>query len=185
MKSKKARTLRSLVGSFIPAVAAEKVQQLVSTIDPSTSYSREERKSVLSQSIRVPDALIERVADLAEQGGGTVLGISFDVDAARQTLAYSRACRAVIAAARSFARMISDDVLRQRVVVAQRAFAIYGAMGRLVQTGEDKRLIAPYEELQTLVRAERRRTRAAKAKTDAKANVTPTPSTDVVVKTAP
>ena len=171
--SKKARSLRTIVGSFLPAAALEKVNAVASTIDPTTAYSRDERKPVERGSNRVPDALIERMAALAAKNGGSVLGIAFDVEAARQTLAYASACNAVIDAAHGLIRMISDDVLRRRIRVAQSAFAIYGAMRRLVTTNEGKHLAPSFEELQALMREHnaRKRTRTAKAPpADAKAN---------------
>lgn len=122
--------------------------------------SKAERKGVYAISHNVSDALIQSVANLAADNGGSILGMGFDVEEARRVLAYASECKAVVDGARAFAQRVKDDVLQRRQAIAEHANVVYQALGRLVRTPEGKHLVHAFEQMHAEVA--RKRPRRAK-----------------------
>jgi hypothetical protein len=76
-----------------------------------------------------------------------------------------------VASSRLIAQKVEDDSVQQRVIVADRVFAIYRALGRLVKTPEGNSLLPTYEEMALTVK---NRPRVPRKKKPVDAKVTPT-----------
>jgi hypothetical protein len=116
------------------------------------ALTNDERKLLRARNSRTPDKLIEMVAHLAQQGGGSVLGIPFDSTTASATLANASQAKTTIAVGRQTLQRMEDDMLQQRLTVADPAFAIYSALRRLVQTKAGNALLPAYNQMKALVR---------------------------------
>jgi hypothetical protein len=129
------------------------------------SLTAKQRDTLRSRSRSVPDTLIQMVIQLATKNGGQVAGIPFDVDAAQATLAQVSDAEASAGTSRTIAQKLEDGSLQQRIVVADRVFAIYRALGRLVKTPEGNSILGTYEEMTSTVRNQPRlrRKKAAEA----------------------
>jgi hypothetical protein len=157
------------VGAQLDAIATN----LAST----PTLSAKERKLIGARSRRVPDALIELVLKLAETNGGQVAGMPIDVTAARATLTQVSAASAAADASRRIAAQMDDDSLQQRIVVADRAFAIHLALRRLVNTPEGQPFVRASEEMASALRNQPRLRRAKGAEEPASPSETASPST--------
>jgi hypothetical protein len=102
------------------------------------------------------------IAHLAEQGGGSVLGMQFDAAAARTTLGQTNDTQTSISVGRQTLQRMEDDMLQQRATVADPAFAIYTALRRLVKTKAGNALAPAYEQMQSIVKNRPRKSRAKK-----------------------
>jgi len=150
------------------------VKSLAQLLD-APGLSKAERQQVYAVSHHVSDALIQSVANLAAENGGSILGMGFDVEEARAVLAYASECKAVIDGARAFAQRVKDDVLARRQTIAEHANVVYQALGRLVRTPEGKHLVQSYEQMHAVVT--RKRTRAKRTGTAAAKPAAASPST--------
>jgi hypothetical protein len=146
--------------------------------------TKTERRNLQSRNERVPDELIEMVSHLAEQGGGTILGMSFDTATASSVLAQTSTAQTQISVARQLLQRMEDDMVQQRATVADPTFAIYTALRRLVKTKSGNALTPAYEQMQAIVKNRPRRSRAKKtaetttaAAPQATATAAPQPST--------
>jgi len=135
--------------------AVEKLVALESSLNLSPGMTLSERKEQKSLSRNVPDKLIELVAEVATQNGGSVAGIPFDAAEASATLTYTSNAEKTAEAAKGLAQRVTDDAVQRRTSVANSAFAIYRAMGRLVRTTKGQAYRQKYEEMQRLVRKTR------------------------------
>jgi hypothetical protein len=116
-----------------------------------------------SRSERCPDDLVEMVIHLAETGGGHVLGMPFDVQAARATLTYVSDARAAVDVARQLVQKLEDDLVQARSRVTDPTFALYTALRRLVNTDAGNKLAPAYEQMKSMVRNRPRRPSGRKA----------------------
>jgi hypothetical protein len=131
--------------------------------------SKADRQRLKSRSDKVPDQLIEMISDLAEQNGGQVLGMAFDAATARTTLTQTSATRTQISTAKQLTQKMEDDMIQQRVAVADPAFAIFTALRRLVNTKAGNSLAPAYEQMKTIVKDRPRTPRKKKTATTATA----------------
>jgi hypothetical protein len=162
-KTKKATPVdpTTSVGTQLGAIASN----LAST----PTLSVKERKTLGDRSRRAPDALIELVLKLAENNGGQVAGIPIDVASARTTLTNVSAATAAAADSRRIAAQMDDDALQQRVVVADRVFAVHMALRRLVNTPEGEPFARASEEMASVLRNQPRLKRGKAAEKPAPA----------------
>jgi hypothetical protein len=148
------------------------VRDALSTIEGEittlVTLNRKTRRSLATRSGRVSDVLINIVLQEAEKNGGQIAGITIDVPAAREALAAASESQESADSARRIGDRMEDDAIQHRVVVADRAFAVYTALRRLVHTPEGEPLARTYEEMASTVRKKRPKARAKKAQ--------PTPS---------
>ena len=154
----------------------------------SASLTKTERSRLRSRNEIVPDQLIEMIAHLAEQGGGSVAGIPFDATQARATLAKASTARTTISVGRQTLQRMEDDMIQQRATAADPAFAIYTALRRLVGTKGGNSLTPAYEQMKAIVKNRPRKSRAKKADEDtavAAASPSPTPVVDAAPPAAP
>jgi hypothetical protein len=126
------------------------------------SLTTKTRRQLENRSANVPDALVTQVAGIAAKSGGVVAGMPLDVNAALAILQDVKDARAAATAARQIAQQMDDYATQQRVVVSDRVFAIYRALGRLVKTPEGNSLLRAYEEMVTTVKNRPRKTRKKK-----------------------
>jgi hypothetical protein len=161
-----------------PAAVASTLTSIAGEI-PSPLLTKAERQLLRGRNDRVPDQLIEKICDLADQNGGTVLGMPFDAATARTTLAQASTIRAQISAAKQLAQRLEDDMAQQRVAVADPAFAIFTSLRRLVKTKAGNSLATAYEQMKSLVKKRKKKATA----TDA--SVTTTPAAATVQPSAP
>jgi hypothetical protein len=131
----------------------------------SPSLTPATRQEVRSRNARVPDELIEMITHLAEQGGGSVLGMPFDATTATTTLAQTASTRTAINVGRQTMQRMEDDMLQQRATVADPAFAIYTALRRLVKTKAGNALSPAYAQMKAIVKNRPRKSRPKKEKT--------------------
>jgi hypothetical protein len=151
----------------------------------SPSLTPAARQQLRGRNANVPDELIEMIRHLAEQGGGSVLGMPFDATAATTTLAQTASARTAIRVGRQTIQRMEDDMLQQRATVADPAFAIYTSLRRLVKTKAGNSLSAAYEQMKSIVKNRPRKSRKktaepasppATATAAATAPATPAPS---------
>jgi len=90
------------------------------------------------------------ITHLAEQNGGTIAGVSFDTVAANAVL--TSTAPTGIGICRQLLQRMEDDWIQQQVAVADPAFAIYRALGRLVNTPAGNALKPAYEQMQAIVK---------------------------------
>jgi hypothetical protein len=140
----------------------------------SVSLSKAERRLLQGRNENAPDELIEMVCHLAEQGGGNVLGMPFDVATTRATLAQASDTRTALSVGRQTLERMEDDMIQQRATAADPAFAIYTALRRLVKTKAGNSLAPAYAQMQAIVKNRPRKTRKKTAKAAAsEATTTP------------
>jgi hypothetical protein len=142
------------------------------SLAPIVSLTKQTRKQLEARSRNVPDALIQKMIQIASNNGGLVAGMPFDVDAA--TAALSNVSNAVAAAdsSRTIAQKMVDSSVQQRVVVADRTFAIYRALERLVKTPEGNSLLRTYEDMASTVKNRPRVPRKKKTTEPSASNAT-------------
>ena len=102
------------------------------------------------------------ISHLAEQGGGAVIGMPFDFAQASATLAQTSTTRTTISIGQQTLQRMEDDMLQQRVTVADPAFAIYTALRRLVKTKTGNSLLPAYEQMKAIVKNRPRKSRPKK-----------------------
>jgi hypothetical protein len=117
------------------------------------------RYTVQARSARCPDELIQLVIQTATSGGGSVLGMAFDVTAAKTALTQVGSLEDQLSVARQLVQRLEDEVVQTRVSVADPAFAIYTALRRLTKTPAGNALLPVYEQMQLAVKNRPRRTR--------------------------
>jgi hypothetical protein len=142
----------------------------------SPSLSKTERRALQGRNENAPDELIEMIAQLAQQGGGTVLGIPFDATTALATLAQTSATRTSISVGQQTLQRMEDDMIQQRATAADPAFAIYTALRRLVKTKSGNALAPAYAQMKSIVKNRPRKSRAKSTAGGASATTTPTPT---------
>jgi hypothetical protein len=119
---------------------------------------------------------------IATDNGGVVAGMPFDVDAANAALSSSSKAQAAADASRTIAQKLVDSAVQQRVVVADRTFAIYRALGRLVKTPEGNSLLGTYKDMAATVK---NRPRIARKKKTAAPSATPAATPEPTPAPAP
>ena len=188
----RAAGLMGMKGTRVMSKSQSKTVTVASTLAgiaeqiPSASLDSKTRRSVQGRNENAPDALIEMVCHLAEQGGGSVLGMPFDAAQARAALAQANEARTAISVARQTLQRMEDDMIQQRATVADPAFAIYASLRRLVKTKAGNSLSPAYEQMKAIVKNRPRKPRAktGKSKT-AKAKSASTPAVEVPAVVAP
>jgi hypothetical protein len=146
------------------------------------SLTKQERKQLEARSRNVPDALIQKMIQVARNNGGVVAGMPFDVDAASTALTEVSNAQAAADSSRTIAQKMVDSSVQQRVVVADRAFAIYRALGRLVKTPEGNSLLRTYEDMASTVK---NRPRIPRKKKTAESPATTAAATETTTSQAP
>jgi hypothetical protein len=139
----------------------------------SPSLTKAARQQLRSRNEIVPDQLIEMITHLAEQGNGSVLGMPFDTAAASATLTQTSNTQTAIGVGRQTLQRMEDDMLQQRVAVADPAFAIYTALRRLVKTKAGNSLAPAYEQMKSIVKNRPRKSRAKKPEETTSTAATP------------
>jgi hypothetical protein len=142
----------------------------------SASLTKVDRRQLRGRNEIVPDELVEMVSHLAEQGNGSVLGMPFDAAAARATLAQASTTRTTISVGRQTLQRMEDDMIQQRISVADPAFAIYTALRRLVKTKAGNSLAPAYEQMKAIVKNRPRKPRSKTAKAKGTTVTTPAPA---------
>jgi hypothetical protein len=102
------------------------------------------------------------VSHLAQQGGGSILGMPFDATAASATLTQTSDTRTAISVGRQTLQRMEDEMIQQRATVADPAFAIYTALRRLVKTKAGNTLAPAYEQMKSIVKNRPRKVRKKK-----------------------
>jgi hypothetical protein len=161
---------------------ASQLDAIEKSLGPVVSLTSKARNQLESRSRIVPDALIQKMIQIATNNGGLVAGMPFDVDAANAALTNVSKAKAAADASRTIAQKLVDDSVQQRVVVADRTFAVYRALGRLVKTPEGNSLLRTYEEMTTVVK---NRPRIARKKKTAAASATPATTSESTPAPAP
>ena len=168
-----------------PASVASTLTSIADQIS-SASLDKVDRRRLRGRNEIVPDPLVEMICHLAEQGGGTVLGMPFDAAAARATLAQTSATRTTISVGRQTLQRMEDDMIQQRATVADPAFAIYTSLRRLVKTKAGNSLSPAYEQMKAIVKDRPRKPRKrGKGKTATAKGATPTPPVEVTPAAPP
>jgi hypothetical protein len=152
------------------------------TLDPVVNLTPKARGVLENRSRVVPDALIQKMIKIATDNGGVVAGMPFDVDAANAALSSSSKAQAAADASRTIAQKLVDSAVQQRVVVADRTFAIYRALGRLVKTPEGNSLLGTYKDMAATVK---NRPRIARKKKTAAPSATPAATPEPTPAPAP
>jgi hypothetical protein len=117
------------------------------------------RRRLRARNEIVPDALVELVSHLAEQGNGSILGVPFDAAAARATLDQTSDARTAILVGKQLLARMEDDLLQRRTTVADPVFALYVALRRLVKTKAGNPLAPAYAEMKAIVKNRPRKPR--------------------------
>jgi hypothetical protein len=120
------------------------------------------RKLLAGRSARCPDTLVTLVSQLATDGGGNVLGMPYDVQAAKDGLTQVSSLQTQLSVARQLVQRLEDEVVQTRVSVADPTFAIYTALRRLTKTAKGNALLPAYQQMAEAVKNRPRRTRGPK-----------------------
>ena len=152
------------------------------SLDPVVVLTPKARKQLEARSRVVPDALIQKMIKIAGSNGGLVAGLAFDVDAASAALTNVSTAQAAADSSRTIAQKLVDSAVQQRVVVADRTFAIYRALGRLVKTPEGNSLLGTYKDMAATVK---NRPRIARKKNTAESSSPPATSPESTPAPAP
>jgi hypothetical protein len=146
------------------------------------SLAKAERRRMQKRSELCPDALVEMLAHLSEQSGGHVLGMPFDAAEARAVLAKVSATKTAIGVARQLVQRLEDDLVQQRITVADPAFALFTALRRLVNTKAGNKLAAAYAQMKQIVKDRPRKSRKKKATAETPAQPAPAKQEEPSVK---
>jgi hypothetical protein len=136
--------------------AAAQVSAIATALALPEALPTKERKTVQGRTSHVTDAMIETLASISDQHGGSVAGLPFDATEARTTLAKASEMRSLSRTARVLARKADTSALVMRAQVVDRAFGIYVALERFVHTPEGAPFRTAYEELRNANRSRRR-----------------------------
>ena len=144
-----------------PATAASTIGGMASSL-PGDALDKRTRDRMGSRSARCPDELIQLVCQLVMQSGGSVLGMTYDVQAAKGALTQVGDLQTQLAVARQLVKRLEDEVVQTRNNVADPTFAFYTALRRLVKTAKGNSLLPAFEQMQQAVKNRPRRTRSPK-----------------------
>jgi hypothetical protein len=123
------------------------------------ALEKKARRQMASRSSRCPDELITLVSQLAEQSGGTVAGMPYDAQAAKDGLTQVSSLRTQLSVARQLVQRLEDEVVQTRISVVDPTFAIYAALRRLTKTAKGNALLPAYEQMQLALKNRPRRKR--------------------------
>ena len=166
---------KSKTSNPAPVASSSSVTQQLAAIEksiaPIVSLTKQQRRQLENRSANVPDALIQKMIQIATNNSGLVAGMPFDVNAASTALTQVSEAQAAADSSRTIAQKMVNSSVQQRVVVADRTFAIYRALGRLVKTPEGSSLLRTYEDMASTVK-NRPRVRRKKAAEPSASNAT-------------
>ena len=143
----------------IAAIDAAREQLPLATV--TTTRDRVELLD-LRRAARVPDAFLEAMASLVSRNGGSLMGLSFDADAARELLAYGTAAKPFIDMARDVAHQVDEDIVRKRAALADHAISILRALEALAETPEGKGFARDAQLLRSTLGTKKRKQRSPK-----------------------
>ena len=147
--------------------------------------TKNDRRRLQSRNESVPDELVELMCQLADQGGGQILGTPFDAAATRATLAQTSTTRSQVGIGRQALQRVEDDMIQKRATVADPTFAMYASLRRLVNTKAGNSLLPAYTQMKAIVKNRPRKRRAKKTDEVATAAATPATAPAVSQPSAP
>lgn len=158
----------------VAKVAIQNIENLFKKLDLGPKRGKR-TKFALRGTAHVPVALIEEVAAAADQHG-SLIGLAFDSDAAREALAFAAAFEPVATKAEAFAQRVRDAVLAAKAEAGANALAAYASMKGVIRTEAGAPLRDSFDKMTQIMK--RRRKRAAKTDGAAQAPppATPPPS---------
>ena len=136
--------------SALAAQATAEIRALGTKLGIGKGLKKAER-SKLTSSASTSNDFIEEVAATVDQHGSLV-GASFDVDQAREAIAYSAAYETVVIEIERLARRLSDEILRRRAAAGSGALAVYAAMKGAARTAEGEELNDALATLKALMK---------------------------------
>ena len=138
----------------VAKLAIQNIQSLYKKLglDPQTTKGN---KRLLVGTSHVPILLIEEVAAASDQHG-TLIGMSFDSDAARQAVAYSMAFEPVATHAEALAQSVRDAILLAKSDVGNAALAAYASLKGIVRTKEGAPLRGSLDKMTQIMRHRRK-----------------------------
>jgi hypothetical protein len=144
-----------------PATATSTIGGIASSL-PNDVLEQKAKKKLASRSENCPDTLIDLVIQVAQQNGGSVAGMPYDVQAAKDALTQVGDLQTQLNVARQLVQRLEDEVVQTRISVADPTFAIYTALRRLTKTAKYNSLLPAYQQMQEAVKNRPRRTRGPK-----------------------
>ena len=179
---KKKSHKKAAAGKDLAAAVMQVARALPASV-PVTVTARRDMRAVVA---RAPAALIALVTSMAEEGGGSVAGVSIDAAATRDAVTQVSHLRVGAAAARAIARHLEQEALALASGVAQRALSATTSLEALARTPEGRTLVAKATELRAAARGSRRRSIAKQAKATSPAtNATPPTNGASIVRPGP
>jgi len=157
-------------------VAIRNIEALFEKMELDPKRVKRDRHTLLGTA-HVPAKLIEEVAAVADQHG-TLVGMPFDSDAAREALAFAAAFEPVATKAEAFAQRVRDAILVAKSDAGAKALAVYAAMKGVVRTEAGAPLRDSFDKMTTIMKQRRKRAPKAEAQAQAQGPAqTETPAT--------
>lgn len=115
---------------------------------------RKEQEKLRSRGRRMPVAVIELMATLAERHG-IIAGIQYDAAEARAALARVKEARTTANQALRLARRAESDAVQTWILIADTTMVATGALNRFVRLPKNARFVEANDQIRALMRAKR------------------------------
>jgi hypothetical protein len=122
--------------SFIASKIITSLEEIETELALPEALASTDRRRLALQSGRIPDVVIESMAAMSVRHGGSICGLPFDANGARETIASVAASGPVVATVERINVRLKDQVLRKRAAVAGAVETRYGLLQRLAKTPE-------------------------------------------------
>ena len=133
------------------------LRDIATQLGVTVELTPEERKQRSVEARSASDELVEGLAALSSLEGGKLLGIGFDPDKARTSIAHLAAAQSFANDARHLGWVVLDTALTERAEVAKQAMSVLRALEAYAETPEGARLRAKARELRAAARVGRPR----------------------------
>jgi hypothetical protein len=149
-----------------PSNAVAQIDALSESLGYAPAVPKAQAQMLRGRGTAVPVTVIELLANLADQHGGTIAGLPFDAAAARDALARAKSARSVANAARRLSRRAVSDALQNLAVVGDESMAIALALDRITRNPRGNAFVEANDQIRSLMRRTgHTRKAAAKGKT--------------------
>lgn len=115
-----------------------------------------ERERLRKATNRVTVPFLEAAINAAAANGGSVSGVTIDIAQARETLAFLNESQVTMTAARAVLVSIGDERLRRKAELADRAMAIFTALGVQQRLPEGRAMLSHLRAMRAALPRRRR-----------------------------
>lgn len=144
-----------------PSNAVASIDALSQSLGYAPAAAKAQLKLLQNRGTAVPVEVIKLLANLAEQNGGTVAGIPFDAQAARDCLARAEHARDVAKAARRLSQRAISDALQNLALVGDKSMGLTLALDRFVRDPQASAFKEANDQIRALMRKQGRTRKVA------------------------